>query len=93
MRYGGRVCVVSAAGMSVYNIATSDNKIRTTVVEAGGWTGAWAGAKGGAAIGGTIGPVFPGPGNAIGVFVGGVIGGGFGYWAGSGIAENTYDEF
>ncbi|MBB4038334.1 RHS repeat-associated protein [Dysgonomonas hofstadii] len=93
MQYGGRAFVVTAAGASVYNIATSDNVARTTVSEVGGWTGAWAGAKGGAMLGASIGTMIcPGIGTAVGTLIGGVIGGSAGYYAGSNIAVSIYDE-
>jgi RHS repeat-associated protein len=38
----GRGFVAVSAGLSIYNIATAENKTETVTVEAGGWAGAWA---------------------------------------------------
>ena len=55
VKVGGRVLIVAGAGMDIYEVATSDDPLRTGAKKAGGWAGAWAGAKVGGAIGATIG--------------------------------------
>lgn len=83
---------VVGAAMDVYDIATSENKVREGVKVASGWAGAWAGAEGGAAVGATIGTFFgPGPGTAVGGFIGGLVGGILGYTGGSAAGEWAYD--
>ena len=85
MKYGGRAFVGASAGYSVYNIATSDNKVRTSISEASGWTMSLAMASDFALIGGAVG----GPPGAI---IAGIIGGGAGYIIGSSASEIIYDD-
>ncbi|MFC0181501.1 hypothetical protein ACFFJX_02535 [Pseudarcicella hirudinis] len=40
----GRGFVGVSAGISIYNVATAENKTEALVVEGGGWAGAWAAA-------------------------------------------------
>lgn len=67
-----------------YDIATSNDKVKTSAEVAGGWGGALAVGKIGAAIGTAIAP-------GIGTAIGGLVGGGFGYFGGSKIGEAVVD--
>ncbi|MBS1659518.1 MAG: hypothetical protein JST68_00565 [Bacteroidetes bacterium] len=84
----GRGLLVASAAMSIYNIATSDNKVRATAHEAGGWAGAW----GGAAFGVEIGALIGGPFAPITGAIGGVVFGAIGYFHGSQIGDAIYDD-
>lgn len=91
--YIGRGVVAISAGMSIYNVATADNKALAASQEVGGWAGAYVGAQMGAELGATIGSLFPGAGTLIGGVVGGVIGGAIGYGYGSDFRESIYYDF
>jgi RHS repeat-associated protein len=88
----GRGFIGVSAGMSIYNVANSENKAQAITREGGGWAGAYAGAEGGAYIGGGIGAWFGGAGAAPGAVIGGIIGGGVGYFAGAEAGEAVYNK-
>src|SRR5688572_21750385 len=90
-KYAGRVLVPVGLAADAYEIATSDDKVRTGAGKVGAWTGAWAGAKGGAALGATIGAVGGPVGAAVGGIVGGVVGGIGGYIGGEKIGQWATD--
>jgi hypothetical protein len=70
----GKVCLVASLAISVYNIATSEDKVKTAGREGTGILGGIAGgAAGGAAAGLICGPGAP-VCSTVGVFVGGAIG-------------------
>ena len=82
---------VIGMALDAYNIATSDDKVKTTAEVGGGWAGAIAGGKAGAMVGGVIGSVVPGAGTAVGSVAGGLIGGIGGYALGSDVGGSTVD--
>lgn len=82
---------VIGMALDAYNIATSDDKVKTTAEVGGGWAGAIAGGKAGAMTGGVIGSVVPGVGTAVGSVAGGLIGGIGGYALGSDVGGSTVD--
>ncbi len=84
LRGAGTGIVVISAGMSVYNVATADNKVQALSGEVGGWTGAWAGAEAGAMICSFAGP--------WGTVIGGVVGGAFGYYYGAEAGTELYNN-
>lgn len=92
----GRAFVIGAATMSVYNVATAENKVEAASKEAGGWAGAEVGATLGAEIGAGVGVWFGGvgavPAAAVGGFIGGAIGGTMGYNMGSDAGEDIYNS-
>lgn len=88
----GRGFIGVSAGMSIYNVANSENKAQAITREGGGWAVAYAGAEGGAYIGGGIGAWFGGVGAAPGAVIGGIIGGGIGYFAGAEAGEAIYNK-
>jgi hypothetical protein len=70
----GKVCLVASLAISVYNVATAEDKIKTAGREGTGLLGGIAGgAAGGAAAGLLCGPGAP-VCSGIGIFVGGAIG-------------------
>jgi hypothetical protein len=83
----GRSLLVVSASMSIYTIATADNKAKAITSEASGWAGAWGGATMGVSIGAAIG----GPFAPITGAVGGILGGGIGYFFGSEAGEAVYE--
>jgi hypothetical protein len=98
LRWGGRVFLVLGVGLSVHRVAsaTSDERPRIVVQEAGGWAfslaGAWAGVKAGGLAGGVLG-IESGPGLLVTGAIGAVIGGGIGFFVGEEIADSIYDLF
>lgn len=70
----GKVLTGVAVGISVYNVATSDEPVKQTAKEAGGWVGAFEGGTALAELGALGGPW----GAAAGGLVGAVLGGYFG---------------
>ncbi len=88
----GKGFIGVSAGMSIYNVANSENKVQAITREGGGWAGAYAGAEGGAYIGAGIGAWFGGAGAVPGAVIGGIIGGGAGYFAGAEAGEAVYNK-
>jgi RHS repeat-associated protein len=87
----GKATLVVGVGISVYNVATAENKAEAVTEEAGAWGGALAGGAAGAKLGGAIGTVIePGGGTAIGAGAGGVLGGIGGAIAGSKLGKAVY---
>ncbi|MFN7774544.1 hypothetical protein [Flavobacterium sp.] len=84
LRGAGSSVVVISAGMSVYNVATAENKAQALSTEIGGWAGAYAVAKAGAVLGSSIGP--------WGTVIGGVVGGAIGYWSGTEAGSALYNS-
>lgn len=92
LKWGGRILLVVGVTVDVISIATSSTPLRKAAQVVAGWAGAWAGCKVVGAFGAGIGTgLEPGGGTAIGGFVGCIIGGAAGYWAGSGVAGEVYD--
>jgi len=92
----GKVATGVAVGVSVYNIATSDNKPKAVVEEAGGWAGAWAGgvagAEGGAGVGAVVGlGVFDEVTIPVGSLLGGIGGSIWGGIHGKNVGTAAYD--
>jgi RHS repeat-associated protein len=87
---GGKALVVAGVGMSVYNIATAENKGLAVSQEAGGWAGAISGGYLGSEIGAGIGVWFGGAGAVPGAIVGGIAGSIIGGIWGTGAGEDIY---
>ena len=95
----GPTILVVGAGVSAYNIATSDNPSRTLAQEGGAWAGGLAvgsaggslGAQGGAAVGDWFSGVGAVPGAVIGGAVGAISGGIIGAFGGEKLATAVYD--
>lgn len=70
----GKVCLVASIAISVYNVATSEDKVNAVGREGSGILGGFAGGAAGGALAGLI----CGPGapicSGIGIFVGGAVG-------------------
>lgn len=105
LNYGGKALMVVGVAQDSYSLGTEiykstetgnwSNTAREATRISGGWAGAWVGAQGGAVAGAEIG-LFGGPlaefTVPIGAFLGGLIGGGIGYWSGSNAATTVYDS-
>lgn len=92
----GKVATGVAVGVSVYNIATSDNKPKAVIEETGGWAGAWtagvAGAEGGAGVGAVLGlGIFDEVTIPLGSLIGGIGGSIWGGIHGKNIGAAAYD--
>ena len=70
----GKVVGVASIGISVYNIATAENKPKAVATEGGALVGAIAGGEVGAETGAAIGVWFGGAGALPGAAIGGVVG-------------------
>jgi hypothetical protein len=84
---GGRVLIIAGAAADVWHVNSADDRLRATAEVAGGWAGAAAGVAAHNAA--------TGPSNAAGpwAWVGNVVAGGVGYFAGSTAAGEIYDLF
>ena len=91
----GAIGVVVGVGMAASNIASAPEGQRGQVIagEAGTLGGGLAGGYGGAWLGGAIGTLFaPGPGTAIGAFLGSLGGGAGGAVLGEKAATEVYKK-
>ncbi len=88
-RVGGKVLIVVGLANDAYRIYTATDKVKTSVVVAGGWTGA---ALAGGAFAAWYTPAdVAGPWAWLGHGVGTLVAGGIGYFAGSEIAKTVYE--
>ena len=89
----GKVMGVAAVGISVYNVATADNKVEAASRETGALAGAIVGGELGAKAGAGIGVLFGGAGALPGAVIGGLIGSIVGGIIGNGAGQEAYDNF
>lgn len=87
----GKVAGAAAVGISVYNVATAENKPQALATEGGAIAGAIIGGEIGAEIGAGIGVLFGGVGAVPGAIIGGVIGSISGGILGATAGTKTYD--
>jgi hypothetical protein len=88
-RIGGRILIVVGLAADAYRIYTAQDKVKTTIVAAGGWAGALA--VGGAAAEATAPADVAGPPGWIVNGLATLGAGALGYWAGSNATETIYD--
>ena len=87
----GKVAGVTAIGVSVYNVATAENKPQAVATEGGALVGAIAGGELGAETGAAIGVWFGGAGAVPGAIIGGIIGSIGGGIIGANASTSTYN--
>jgi RHS repeat-associated protein len=88
----GKALGVVAVGVSVYNVATADNKVQAVAEESGALTGAIVGGELGAKAGAAVGAFFGGAGALPGALIGGLIGSITGGIIGKGAGDEAYDK-
>ena len=88
----GTGLAVVAVGVSVYNVATANNKVQAVAEEGGALTGAIVGGELGAKAGATIGSFFGGAGAVPGAIIGGIVGAIVGGIIGKGAGDEAYDK-
>lgn len=87
----GRAAGVAGVGISVYNVASAEDKSQAIATEGGALTGAIIGGELGAETGAGIGLFFGGGGAVPGAIIGGVIGSIIGSITGAEVGKQTHD--
>ena len=93
LRGAGNALLIAGAAISVYSVATSDNKTRSLASAGGATLGGIGGGEGGAWAGGAVGAMLGGPpGALVGAIAGGLGGSAAGAHYGSKGATKLYDN-
>ena len=91
-RFLGRVAMPIGIAADVFEVANSQDKVKTGVEKASAWAGALGGAEAGGSIGATVGTFVGGPiGTVVGGAIGALGGGIAGYLGGEQVGDKAVD--